>query len=115
MTDFHDTDPDSPLTPEAEAQASLLTAADLRRIDECLLSHTSYRWQKVARVVGQTMLEIHREFPELPDVFYSLRIKHLVASGTLEADGDLSRMRYRGPHPGLKTRGLSMRRMPPHA
>jgi Protein of unknown function len=94
MTDYDDTDPDGPLTPEEEAKARLLTDADLRRIDACLLSNTSHQWRKVARVIGQTMGIIGDEFPGLPDVFYSLRIKHLVESGAIEAAGNLSRMRY---------------------
>ncbi len=91
MTDYDDTAPDRPLTPEDEAQARLLTAADLKRIDECLLSNTSHQWRKVARVIGQTMLVLGREFPGMPDVFYSSRIKHLAESGAIEAAGNLSR------------------------
>jgi hypothetical protein len=94
MTESDDKQPDRPLNSEEEAQARLLTAADLKRIDECLLSNTSHQWRKVARVIGQTMLVLDREFPGLPDVFYSTRIKHLVESGTIEAAGNLNRMRY---------------------
>jgi hypothetical protein len=63
MTDDDDTDPDGPLTPEEEAKACLLTDADLRRIDACLLSNASHQWGKVARVIGQTMGIIGDEFP----------------------------------------------------
>lgn len=94
MTEFDDTAPDEPMTPEAEAQQRLLTAAQLRRIDECLLSHTSHQWHKVAYVIGQTMKEIYDEFHGIPDVFYGLRIKHLAESGVIEAAGNLNRMRY---------------------
>jgi uncharacterized protein DUF3658 len=94
MTESDDKQLDRPLMPEEEAQARLLTAADLKRIDECLLSKTSHQWSKVARVIGQTMLVLHREFPSLPDVFYSTRIKHLAESGAIEAAGNLSRMRF---------------------
>jgi hypothetical protein len=94
MTEFDDKQPDRPLTPEGEAQARLLTAADLRRIDECLLSKTSLQWSKVARVIGQTMLVLDREFPGLPDVFYGLRIKHPAESGVIESAGNLNRMRF---------------------
>ncbi|MBZ5493176.1 MAG: DUF3658 domain-containing protein [Acidobacteriia bacterium] len=94
MTESDDKQPDGPLTPEEEAQARLLTAADLKRIDECLLSNTSHQWSKVARVIGQTMLVLDLEFPGLPDMFYSTRIKHLAESGVIEAAGNLNRMRY---------------------
>jgi len=94
MLEPDDLKPDDPLSPEEEARTSQLTPADLQRIDECLLSHISHRWQKVARVVVLTMTTLDREFPDLPDVFYSLRIKHLAESGAIEAAGDLNRMRF---------------------
>jgi len=40
------------------------------------------------------MVELKGEFPNLPDVFYGERVKHLVASGRLEAVGNLDRMRH---------------------
>ena len=94
MAGLEDTAPDGPLTPEAEAQARLPTAVDLQRIDECLLSHVSHQWTKVARVIGQTMLVLSRELPGIPDGFYSLHIKHLAESGAIEAAGKLNRIRY---------------------
>lgn len=68
MTEDDDKQPDRPLTPEEEAQPRLLTSAELKRIDECLLSNASHRWSKVARVIGQTMLALSREFPRMPDL-----------------------------------------------
>jgi hypothetical protein len=94
MGTFDDTKPDGPLTPEQEERARQLTPADIKRIDDCLLSHTPHQWGKVARVIGLTMREIYGEFPGLPDVFYALRIKHLAESGAIEAAGNLNRMRY---------------------
>jgi hypothetical protein len=94
MTEPDDEQPDRALTPEEEAQARLLSAADLKRIDECLLSNTSQQWRKVARVIGQTMLALNREFPHMPDGLYSARIKHLAESGAIETAGNLDRMRY---------------------
>jgi hypothetical protein len=94
MADSHDLKLDRPLTAEEEARARLLTALDLKRIDECLLSNTPRQWGKVARVIGQTMLVLSREFPGMPDVFYSARIKHLAKSGAIEAAGNLDRMRH---------------------
>jgi Protein of unknown function len=91
MTESDAKQPDRPLTPEA--QARLLTAADPKRIDQCLLSKTPHQWGKVARVIGQTMLVLNREF-HMPDVFYSGRIKHLAESGLIEAAGNLNRMRF---------------------
>jgi hypothetical protein len=94
MSDFDDKKPDGPLTPEAEAKARLLTPAQLQRIDECLLSHVSQQFRKVAYVIGQTMKEIYNEFPGIPDLFYGIRIKHLAESGAIESAGNLGRMRF---------------------
>src|SRR5215813_1500519 len=87
-----DTAPDDPLSPEEEAEARLLTPADLERIDRTLLSHASKEYRKVAYVIGRTMLGL-REI-RVPDRFYSQRVKLLVAAGLLESVGDLNRMRY---------------------
>lgn len=94
MSGTHDPNLNEPSTTEG-TQVPLLTAADLQRIDECLLSHTSQEWQKVARIIGSTMAVLGRQFPDVPDVFYAQRIKHLAESGAIEAVGDLNRMRYR--------------------
>ncbi len=82
------------MTPEQESRARSLTVAELQRIDECLLSHMSDRWQKVARIVALTMQKLHPQFPGVPDVFYSGRIRHLADSGAIEATGDLKRLRF---------------------
>ena len=82
------------MTPEGEARARLLTANELKRIDECLLSHVPQEWRKVAYVIGRTMMDLGDEFPDLPDVFYATRIKHLAKLGAIEAAGNLDRMRY---------------------
>ena len=94
MSEPDDLELDRPLTAEEAERARSLTAAQLQRIDECLLSHTPERWRKVAYVIGRTMTDSYREFPGLPDVFYSTRIKHLAARGLIEAAGNLDRMRY---------------------
>jgi hypothetical protein len=91
---INDPNPDSPMTPEEELEASALTTADLQFIDECLLSQMSVQRKKVARVVLGTMQEIGERFPNMPDVFYVRRIKHLVDSGVIEAFGNLNQMRY---------------------
>jgi hypothetical protein len=79
-------------TPEG-TQAPSLTAADLQLIDECLLSHTSKEWQKVARIIGSTMAFLGSQFPNVPDVFCAQRIKHLAEAGAIEVGG-LNRIRY---------------------
>jgi uncharacterized protein (DUF4213/DUF364 family) len=34
------------------------------------------------------------EYPDLPDMFYTSRIKHLAATGVIEAAGNLDRIRF---------------------
>ena len=89
-----DNQPNDPLTPEEEAQIRLLTVDDIRYIDERLMSQIAHHWHKVARVVGRTMMDLEKEFPNIPDVFYLLRVKYLAESGLIESAGDLNRMRY---------------------
>lgn len=93
MSGIDDPNLNEPSTSEG-TQALSLTAADLQRIDECLLSNTSLEWQKVARVIGSTMAVLGPQFPNVPDVFYAERIRHLVEAGAMEAVGDLNRIRY---------------------
>ena len=79
---------------EQEAMARALTEAQLKRIDEALLAQTTHQWSKVARVIGYAMRDLRSEFPDLPDVFYAIRVKHLAATGKIEAAGNLDRMRF---------------------
>ncbi|MCC2666877.1 MAG: hypothetical protein K0S63_793 [Gammaproteobacteria bacterium] len=83
--------------PMSEAQLVIvgkLTASELDRIDKAVLKNSSHQWRKVARVVGQTLLEFQSEFPGVPDIFYSERIELLVHSGALQSQGNLKKMRY---------------------
>jgi hypothetical protein len=90
MSEIDDTQPDDPMTAEQEAAMRLLTPAEIRRIDDCLLSNVSANWRKVARVFALTMPQI----PGIPLAFLTVRIKHLVKSEVLEAAGNLNRMRF---------------------
>ncbi|HKV95596.1 MAG TPA: DUF3658 domain-containing protein [Candidatus Angelobacter sp.] len=90
MTEVDDTQPDDPMTPDEEAAMRLLTPAQIQWVDDCLLSNVSGRWRKVARVFALTMPQL----PDIPLAFLSLRVKHLAASGVIEAAGNLNRMRF---------------------
>ncbi len=85
-------DPD--LTNEQKQLAAELTFEQLKEIDETLFSNTACSWRKVARVIGSTMSELSSRITDLPDIFYSLRVRDLVESGKLISRGDLSCMRY---------------------
>ena len=86
--------PDGPLTPEQQAVADLLTADFIARVDAALLSHARTKNRKVAMLVGMTMGDPALCIPGLPDVFYSQRVKVLVARGDLIAEGNLDYMGY---------------------
>ena len=45
-------------------------------------------------VVGLTIETIGEKFPQIPDVFYSRRVKELVSRGLIESSGNLDYMRY---------------------
>jgi len=85
---------DPSLTVEQQAQASKLSASELRQIDLALLATADSHWRKVARIVGTTMTSMEQRPKGLPDVFYAQRIQHLVATGALESQGNLKRMRF---------------------
>lgn len=79
---------------EQKALVSKLSKNDLNEIDEVLLSNATSQWRKVAMIVGMTMGELSIRTIEIPDIFYSQRIRKLVEDGSLESQGNLQRMRY---------------------
>ena len=92
---YDEFEPDGPLTPEQKAVVEMLSPDDLAKIDEGLLSNCCDRWRKVAMVVGTTMMnDGPYRFENVPDVFYSQRVRALVEKGLLESQGNLDFMRY---------------------
>jgi hypothetical protein len=89
-----DNEPDPPLTDEQNRIVNQLSDIEIQKIDELLLSNSSDKWRKVARVVGTTMMDLSGQFSGIPDIFYALRIKKLVNEGRLESQGNLDFMRY---------------------
>jgi len=86
--------PDPVLDPTQQAMVDALTPAQLDHLDRTLLSHTTRRFRKVSLVVGNTLSELSPSLGPLPDVFYAMRVAHLVELGALEAHGDLRFMRH---------------------
>lgn len=86
--------PDAELTQEQLKLVSGLSKTEIHEIDQALLSHASQRWQKVAKIVGTTMMKLPSPIQGIPDVYYATRIKFLVEAGALEAAGNLDYMRY---------------------
>lgn len=87
-------DPDTLLDEEELDAVSLLTAQDLKLIDEALLANTASSWRKVARVVGTAMIELNEQLPGVPDGFYAQRLAALVQTGRLHSAGNLDHMRF---------------------
>jgi hypothetical protein len=89
-----DTEPDPPLNTEQSLRVSRLTQEDLWEMDRVLLSQASHHWRKVARIVGMTIGELSDRFPNVPDIYYAQRVRHLVEVGKLESQGNLAYMRF---------------------
>jgi len=86
--------PDGDLSPEQQRLVDSLSKEQVHLIDATLLDHCLPRRRKVAMVVALTMGAIGQQFPGIPDIFYSQRIKELVFQGLLESFGNLDYMRY---------------------
>ncbi len=85
---------DPPLDPEDFEAVAALTRNDLNAIDQALLAASDTNWRKVAFVVGAAMDTYPDLYHDIPDVFYSQRVRTLVSAGQLEAQGNLYRMRF---------------------
>ena len=86
--------PDGPLNFEQSMRVSQLKQEDLWEIDRVLLAQSAHSWRKVARIVAMTIGELSERFPNIPDVYYAMRVRHLVEIGKLESQGNLLYMRY---------------------
>ena len=71
-----------------------LSPDDVQAIDNALVANSHTHWRKVAYVVCIAMDAYPEQFHDIPDIFYAARIKTLVSQGLLEAQGNLSRMRF---------------------
>ena len=84
--------PDPLPSADVRAKAAALSEAQLRALDKALLRQVSDDWRKTARVVGTAMGESAVRVYGLPDIFYSQRVRHLIETGVLEAQGDVRAM-----------------------
>jgi pimeloyl-ACP methyl ester carboxylesterase len=90
----HVVKPDPPLDVEQSLRVSKLTQEDLWDIDREILTQSARSWRKVARIVGQAIGKLSARIPDVPDVYYAQRVRHLVEIGKLESQGDLHYMRH---------------------
>lgn len=86
--------PDPEISKEERALIDSLSSESLENIDMQILSQAGNRWQKVAKIVGMTMIKAGKQFEGFSDLFYAERIKILVDKQKLEAQGNLNYMRF---------------------
>jgi len=89
----HDAKPDPPLDVAQSLRVSRLSQEDLWDIDREILAQSARSWRKVARIVGHVIDKLSSRLPNVPDVYYAQRVRHLVEIGKLESQGDLHFMR----------------------
>jgi hypothetical protein len=82
------------MTPEQQAIADTLAPEMVRKIDAELLLHARPHERKVAMIIGLAMSNPELRVPGLPDIYYAQRVKALVETGRLLAEGNLNYMRY---------------------
>ncbi len=87
-------EPYPPLNPNQQALVDKLNSEQVEEIDILLIQNASRHWRKVAMLIGKTMMELENKFVGIPDIYYADRIKYLVESGQLEAQGNLNYMRF---------------------
>jgi hypothetical protein len=86
---------DDPMPTASEVEhIQALTAEQVAEIDAVVLSNITPAWRKVALIVAKTLRHFQDAQPELPDVYYAMRIAELVQRGELESQGNLRRMRF---------------------
>ena len=76
-------------TAEQKKMIDQLSEANIRRIDQTLLSNASAQWSRTDRIVLATMIELDNGMG-LPTIYFAERIEHLVREGLLESKGDLA-------------------------
>jgi hypothetical protein len=82
-------EPDPPLDVEQSMRVSRLTQQELWEMDHVLLAHAAPNFRKVARIVGMAISDLSPRIPDVPDVYYAMRVRHLVEVGKLESQGNL--------------------------
>jgi hypothetical protein len=70
-----------------------LASAPISYFDGQLLSYVTDTWKKAARIVGEVMMH-QLDVMQISDFVLAPRLQALAASGKLESQGDLSRIRF---------------------
>ncbi|HEU4779527.1 MAG TPA: DUF3658 domain-containing protein [Steroidobacteraceae bacterium] len=90
----HELAPDPSLTVEQSLRVSRLSQEDLWDIDREILAQSARSWRKVVHIVGTAIDKLSARIPDVPDIYYAQRVRHLVDIGKLESQGNLLCMGY---------------------
>ena len=86
-------DMDSPEHPKESNLEHVVSLSDhdVEAIDSALLGELRSSWSEARRVVTGAHYALLSLYPAVPDVFFSYRLRKLVAAGTVEAVGQVDR------------------------
>lgn len=70
--------PDPDLTSEEKAKVRLLSKKQIEEIDKAIISVATNQWQKVAKIVGMTMLNIPSRVKGIPDLYMVFLIRKVI-------------------------------------
>ena len=87
-------EPDPELTEKQAGLVKLLSEKEIQEIDDFILSVVTSNFQKVAKIVGLTMIKSPFRIVGIPDIFYAQRVRKLVNDERLVSVGNLEYMRY---------------------
>jgi hypothetical protein len=85
---------DGPLSPKQQDRVAQLRDDELMAIDAAILRNCSTQFRKIARVVGYAIIELNATIPNVSDIFYADRVRHLIEDGELESQGRIDAMRF---------------------
>jgi len=68
-----------------------LSGEDVQAIDAAVLSQLATTWMEARDLVAKAHAVLLPKYPTVPDVFFSYRLRKLVAAGDIEAAGAVDR------------------------
>ncbi|WP_161809352.1 MULTISPECIES: DUF3658 domain-containing protein [Stenotrophomonas] len=81
---------EQPRESDLERVASL-SGSDVQAIDAAVIDALTLSWSDAKNVVASAYASLLSSFPAVPDVFFSYRLRKLVAAGAVEAVGTVDR------------------------
>lgn len=68
-----------------------LSGEDVQAVDSAILGELNRAWSDARLVVPGAHAALQSTHPSIPDVFFSYRLRKLVAAGSVEATGSVDR------------------------